>query len=227
MTTRQASTDRRGVAPPTFTDTIGRKWTLALDFDVYRRVLTNHEVDLCDIVYEEQKSLKQLDQPIVLVDVLYEICKLQAMQLGVNEMAFAQALDMPAVADAQRKLVDEMIFFSRSHPRAAIVREAVTAADEAERVARLEVERQIPQMREAIKKMVPSALGDLAGSSPGSSASTPGNGPSVNSHGPQVSGSENGGITRRRSSPSTRKPTATQSAAARRSRRGSSTRSSK
>lgn len=222
----RTETDRRGISHPTFTDTAGRRWTIALDFEVYRRVLSNYDVDLCDIVYAEQKCLKALDNPITLVDVLYEIVKVEAIGRKVDEVAFAKALDMAVIVDAQRKLVDEMIFFSRSHPRAQIVREAVAAYDRAEREARQQVAQEMPRIRKVMAGLDLSALGDSGGSSPESSASTPESGPFDNSPGPQGSGSGKAGITPRASSRKRRKPTATPSAVPRRSLRESSTRSS-
>lgn len=222
----RGETDRRGISHPTFTDTSGRRWTLALDFEVYRRVLSNYDVDLCDIVYPEQKCLKALDNPITLVDVLYEIVKVEAIGRGVDEVGFAKALDMAVIVDAQRKLVDEMIFFSRSHPRAEIVREAVAAYDRAEAKARQEVEREIPRIRKVMADLNLSALGGLDGSLPESSAFIQGNGHSGSLHGQQESVSVKAGITRPASSRKPRKSTGIQSADRRHSRRPSSIRSS-
>jgi hypothetical protein len=202
MAEKRTETDRRGISHPTFIDRDGRKWTIALDFEVYRRVLTGCEVDLCDIVYPEQKCLRKLSDAITLVDVVWEVVKEQAIREGVREEQFAKAIDMSILQDVQRKLIDEMLFFSRSHPRAPIVKEAVAAAEKAEAMAKEEVERAMPEIR---KQMRGFALGGSAGGSPGSSASTLANGPSVSLPGRRSSGSGKAGTTRRRSSPKPRR----------------------
>jgi hypothetical protein len=202
MAEKRTETDKRGISHPTFVDRDGRKWTIALDFEVYRRVLTGCEVDLCDIVYPEQKCLRKLSDAITLVDVVWEIVQEQAIREGVREEQFAKAIDMSILQDVQRKLIDEMLFFSRSHPRAPIVMEAVAAAEKAEAMAKEEVERAMPEIR---KQMRGFALGGSDGGSPGSSASTLADGPSVSLPGRRSSGSGKAGTTRRRSSPKQRK----------------------
>ena len=219
-------TDRRGIVAPTITDRDGRRWTIDLNFDVYRRVLGNCDVDLCDIVYEEQRSLTQLQDPATLVDVLYEIVRDQADEQRVDERSFARSLDMPIVADALKKLIDQMLFFSRNHPRAAIVREVVTAADEAEKRMVKEVDKAIPTLRKKMQEAL-SAPGGLDGLLQESLASTPGSGPSDNWPGPPTANSERHGITPPASSPATPRPTAIPRSATSRTRRRTSTRSKK
>lgn len=216
-------TDRRGIVHPRFTDREGRAWTIDLNFEVYRRVLGNCDVDLCDIVYEDQKCLVQLRDAVTLVDVLFEIVREQAAAMHVDEHAFAKAIDMEVLADALRKLIDEMLFFSRSHPRAAIVREAVSAADEAEKRMAKEVEKAIPTLRKKMQQAL-SAPGGLDGLLRESSASTPESGPSDNSPGRPTDGSGKPGTTPLTCWPNKPKRTATRRSASPRSSRKTSTR---
>jgi hypothetical protein len=202
MAEKRTETDRRGISHPTFLDLEQRRWTIALDFEVYRRVISNCDVDLCDIVYQEQKCLRQLSNTITLVDVIWEIVLEQAIQQGIREEQFAKAIDMTILADVQRKLIDEMLFFSRSHPRAAIVREAVDAAEEVEAKSRTEVAKAIPKIR---KQMRAYALGGSDGGLRESSASIQASGPSANSPGRPSSDSGKSGTTRRHSSRKPRK----------------------
>lgn len=216
-------TDRRGIVHPRFTDREGRTWTIDLNFEVYRRVLGNCDVDLCDIVYEDQKCLVQLRDAVTLVDVLFEIVREQAAAKGVDEHAFAKAIDMEVLADALRKLIDEMLFFSRSHPRAAIVREAVSAADEAEKRMAKEVEKAIPTLRKKMQQAL-YAPGGLDGLLRESSASTPESGPSDNSPGLPTDGNGKPGTTPLTCWPSKPKRTATRRSESPRSSRKTSTR---
>ena len=227
----RTKTDRRGIIPQTFTDLLGKKWTLELNFEVYRRVLTNCDVDLCDIVYAEQKCLKQLANPITLVDVLWEVVAFQAAEAHVDELAFAQALDMTVVDKAQRALLDEMLFFSRNHPRGKIVAEIVAAVKLKEKQMLDEVDRAFPAMKREIATMMakgdPFAPGEPDTSLPESSGFIPESGPSDNSRGPRSESRLSGGTTPLASLPKRRKLTGTQRSAGASTSRKSSTRSRK
>ena len=160
----RTETDRRGIIPKTFTDLTGMKWSLDLNFEVYRRVLANCDVDLCDIVYADQKCLKQLANPITLVDVLWEVCADQAVRAGIDEFGFARKLDMTVVDEAQRALLDEMLFFSRNHPRGKIVAEIVAAAKLKEKQMRDEVDLAFPAMKlELYGPMCPTGIINVIG----------------------------------------------------------------
>jgi len=209
----RTETDRRGIIPKTFTDTNGKKWSLDLNFEVYRRVLANCDVDLCDIVYAEQKCLKQLANPMTLVDVLWEVVAFQAAEAHIDELAFAQALDMAVVDQAQRALLDEMLFFSRNHPRGKLVAEIVAAAKLKEKQMRDELDRAFPAMKREIATMMakedPFAHGGPDGSLPELSGFIPESGPSANSHGPRSESRSSGGTTPLASLPKRRRLTAT------------------
>lgn len=224
----RTETDRRGIVPQTFTDTTGKKWSLELNFEVYRRVLANCDVDLCDIVYADQKCLKQLANPITLVDVLWEVCADQAVRAGIDEFGFARKLDMTVVDKAQRALLDEMLFFSRNHPRGKIVAEIVAAAKLKEKQMLDEVDRAFPAMKREIETMmakgVPFAPGEPDTSLPESSGFIPESGPSANSRGPRSEGRSKDGTTPLASLPKRRKLTATPRSEAASTSRKSSTR---
>lgn len=227
----RTETDRRGIIPKTFTDTNGKKWSLDLNFEVYRRVLANCDVDLCDIVYAEQKCLKQLANPMTLVDVLWEVVAFQATEAHIDELAFAQALDMTVVDEAQRALLDEMLFFSRNHPRGKLVAEIVAAAKLKEKQMRDELDRAFPAMKREIATMMakedPFAPGGPDGSLPESSGFIPESGPSANSHGPRSESRSNSGTTPLASLPKRRRLTATPRSEGASTSRKSSTRSRK
>jgi hypothetical protein len=231
MMAERTETDRRGIIPQTFTDLEGKKWTLELNFEVYRRVLANCDVDLCDIVYAEQKCLKQLSNPITLVDVLWEVCADQAVAAGIDEFGFARKLDMTVVDQAQRALLDEMLFFSRNHPRGRIVAEIVAAAKLKEKQMLDEVDRAFPAMQREIAEMMEKgklfAPGEPDTSLPESSGFIPESGPSANSHGPRSESRSKDGTTPLASLPKRRKLTGTPRSAGASTSRTSSTRSRK
>ena len=58
----------------TFKDNAGRTWTVAINVDAVKRVRAMLEIDLLEAV--EGKLIQRLrDDPILLCDVLYVICK--------------------------------------------------------------------------------------------------------------------------------------------------------
>jgi len=231
MMAERTETDRRGIVPKTFTDLTGMKWSLDLNFEVYRRVLANCDVDLCDIVYADQKCLKQLANPITLVDVLWEVCADQAVRAGIDEFGFARKLDMTVIDEAQRALLDEMLFFSRNHPRGKIVAEIVAAAKLKEKQMLDEVDRAFPAIKREIAEMMakgnPFAPGEPDTSLLESSGFIPESGPSGNSHGPRSESRSRDGITPLASLPKRRKLTGTPRSAGASTSRKSSTRSPK
>jgi hypothetical protein len=224
-------TDRRGIIPRTFTDANGKKWAIELNFEVYRRVFANCDVDLCDIVFKEQKSLKQLANPVTLVDVLWEIVAEQAVKAGIDERDFARCLDLRAVDEAQEKLLDEMLFFSRSRPQAKGVEVIWHGARKKfnEGIARFEKE--FPEIKakliQEMEKWDPFAPGEPLGNSLESLESIPESGPYGNSLGPQSESKSSGGTIPPVSSHKRRKQTAIRSTDRRHSTRKSSTRSRK
>ena len=224
-------TDRRGIIPRTFTDANGKKWAIELNFEVYRRVFSNCDVDLCDIVFKEQKSLKQLASPDTFVDVLWEIVAEQAAKAGIDEVAFAKCLDLRAYDEAQEKLLDEMLFFSRSRPQVKGVEVIFDGARKKFKEGIARFEREFPEIRakliQEMEEWDPFAPGEPGGNSLASLESTQESGPFGNSRGQQLEGKSSVGTTLPVSSHKRRKETATRNSDRRRSTPKSSTRSRK
>ena len=60
----------------TFTDNAGRTWTVTINVDAIKRVRTLVQVNLLDVLDDGCKLLAELhDDPVLLVDVLYCVCK--------------------------------------------------------------------------------------------------------------------------------------------------------
>lgn len=89
----------------TFTDNTGRVWTLAVNVAAIKRVRALCGVDLTAIVELDKnnnpdtKLLEQLSSdPVLLVDVLYAVCKSECDQKGVTDEEFGMAMAGDACA---------------------------------------------------------------------------------------------------------------------------------
>ena len=104
----------------TFTDNTGRVWMLAVNVGAIKRVRALCGVDLNSIIELDEKnkpSAKLLERlstdPVLLVDVLYAVCKAECDQKGVTDEDFGMAMGADAVEYATTALLDEIIDFFR------------------------------------------------------------------------------------------------------------------
>ncbi len=107
-----------------FTDNMGRAWTLVVNVATIKRVRALCGVDLNTIVVEEdgKPSAKRLERlscdPVLLVDVLYAVCKLECDQRNVSDEDFGVTMAGDAIEQATDALLDEVIdFFLRGEAR--------------------------------------------------------------------------------------------------------------
>ena len=108
-----------------FTDNLGRTWTLVVNVATVKRVRALCEVDLNTVVEVEDgkpsaKLLERLSSdPVLLVDVLYAVCKPECDQRGVSDEDFGAAMAGDSVEAATDALLDEIIdFFPETKRRA-------------------------------------------------------------------------------------------------------------
>ena len=112
----------------TFTDNMGRTWTLVVNVATIKRVRALCGVDLNSIVEVEdgKPSAKLLERlsgdPVLLVDVLYAVCRPECEQKGVSDEDFGAAMAGDAVEQATDALLDEVIDFFPAAKRAAFQR---------------------------------------------------------------------------------------------------------
>lgn len=102
----------------TFTDNTGRVWTLAVNVAAIKRVRALCGVDLTSIVELDKdnnpdtKLIEQLStDPVLLVDVLYAVCKTECDQKGVTDEDFGMSMAGDAIEHATAALLDEIIDF--------------------------------------------------------------------------------------------------------------------
>ena len=112
----------------TFTDNMGRTWTLVVNVATIKRVRALCGVDLNSIVEVEdgKPSAKLLERlsgdPVLLVDVLYAVCRPECEQKGVSDEDFGAAMAGDAVEQATDALLDEIVDFFPAAKRKAFQR---------------------------------------------------------------------------------------------------------
>ena len=108
-----------------FTDSLGRAWTLVVNVATIKRVRALCGVDLNSVIEVEDgkpsaKLLERLSSdPVLLVDVLYAVCRPECERRGVSDEEFGAAMAGDAVEQATDALLDEVIdFFPEAKRRA-------------------------------------------------------------------------------------------------------------
>ncbi|HOI57049.1 MAG TPA: hypothetical protein PLP01_17490, partial [Phycisphaerae bacterium] len=101
----------------TFVDNAGRTWTVAVNVDAIKRVRTLCAVNLLEIV--EGDLLGRLaNDPILLCDVLYAVCKPELDAKGVSDEDFGRAMGGDVIEAATAAFLEEMVGFFPSPKRA-------------------------------------------------------------------------------------------------------------
>ena len=118
----------------TFQDNAGRQWTVTINVDAIRRVRSLIGVNLPDVLDDGCKLLAQLhDDPVLLVDVLYCVCKPEADAKEITDEDFGRAMAGDAIGHATAALLAELSdFFPNARQRAAmqeLIRKTNTVAD--------------------------------------------------------------------------------------------------
>jgi len=158
----------------TFTDNAGRGWTVAITTDAVKRVRTLLDVDLLEIV--EGKLLQRLIQdPVLLCDVIYVVCKPEADARKVSDEDFGRAMAGDAIEAATKALLEAIAnFFPNQRDRANLTRVIETTWKAMDR-ARDAIDAQLDagELERIVEQALASA-GISSGAAPESSEPTPG-----------------------------------------------------
>jgi len=129
-----------------FADNAGRVWTLAVNVAAIKRVRALCGVDLNSIIEmdaADQPSAKLLERlstdPVLLVDVLYAVCKPECDSKNVTDEEFGAAMAGDAIEHATAALLDEIIDFFPEAKRLAF-RKILSATRRFEAIARNRME---------------------------------------------------------------------------------------
>ncbi len=178
----------------TFKDAEGRLWEVDLNVAVLKRVRSILDVDLTRLLEEDEAEATLLERlctdPVLLVDVLYVVCREQAKAEGVSDEQFGCAMASDVISDAADALMDAIVVFTpdpRQRARLKRVREALTALEEKANEA-LDTQMEKALSSGMLSDFVEETLGILLPNSPESAESVQTPGPSQNSAGPPGGG---------------------------------------
>ena len=151
-----------------FTDNKGRTWTIEVTVATIKRVRALCKVDLNSIVELDKNNkpsaelLEQLStDPVLLVDVLYAVCKPQADKLGITDEDFGEAMAGDAIEHATSALLEEVIDFFPEAKR-MVMRKILSAIRKFSEAAKRKLE---TELNGEFESRVVSELDRLTGSS--------------------------------------------------------------
>lgn len=129
-----------------FTDNLGRTWMLVVNVAAIKRVRALCDVDLNAIVeidHDNNPSTKLLERlssdPVLLVDVLYAVCKPDCDQKQVSDQDFGAAMAGDAIDHATTALLDEIVDFFPEAKRLAF-KKILSATRRFEEIAKKKLE---------------------------------------------------------------------------------------
>lgn len=106
----------------TFKTTDGREYVVRLDAPRIKACRDATSVDLGALDFSSAAAQLAAD-PVLLVDVLWVLCREQAITYGVSDRAFGECLVGDAIEEAARALVLARADFSPTRTRSAILRQ--------------------------------------------------------------------------------------------------------
>ncbi|MBM4019872.1 MAG: hypothetical protein FJ288_16380 [Planctomycetes bacterium] len=101
----------------TFTDSQGRTWSLVVNVSAVKRVRGLLDVDLLDVAGGDLLS-RLADDPCLLVDVLFALCKPEADARAVTDEEFGRGMVGGVLDEAAAALMKELLDFFPSAQRA-------------------------------------------------------------------------------------------------------------
>ena len=162
-----------------FKDAKGRVWQLSVNVGTMKRVRALCDIDLYKIIEigDDGKApellTKLAEDPILLVDVLYAICKPEADAINVSDEAFGEGMVGDAIENATNALLDELVDFFPAAKRKVFQKVLLaTRRFQAETEKQLETVLADPEFDRKIDSAL-KRLSATSGSAPASSASTP------------------------------------------------------
>jgi hypothetical protein len=97
-------------AMPNFIDTKGRKWTVEINVAAIKRVRTLTGCDLLEAM--EGKLIDRLMRdPVLLVDVLFALCKPQADEARITDEDFGEAMAGDCIEVATKAMLETLVSF--------------------------------------------------------------------------------------------------------------------
>ena len=172
----------------TFKDNAGRSWSLALSVWTVKKVRDLLGVDLLDLGDESAPAssgkkpgllLRLIADPVLLVDVLYVVCRDQADAASVTDEQFGRAMGGDAIDAATKAFLEELADFTPSPRDRARAKKVIATTwamiDRVQDVLDARAEKELPAAVEALLTEMAemSAPGSSSTNSPASSEPTP------------------------------------------------------
>jgi hypothetical protein len=93
-----------------FKDAAGRTWTIAISVDAIKRARGLAGIDLLAAL-DGELFQKLAEDPVLLVDTIYAVCKPEADKAGVKDEDFGRAMYGDAIEAATDAFLEELISF--------------------------------------------------------------------------------------------------------------------
>ena len=101
-----------------FKDNQNRNWTIVVNVATVKRVRSLLEINLLDVVKLDENDTPNVDlleelasDPVLLCDVIYCICKVEADELKISDENFGSAMGGDAIEHATTALLEELVDF--------------------------------------------------------------------------------------------------------------------
>ena len=166
----------------TFTDNAARAWTIQVNVDALKRVKSLLDgVDLMEAV-DGKLLQRMLDEPILLCDIIYALCKPQADAAGVTDEDFGRAMAGDAIDNATQALLEELVDFFPQRRRALLTKvldklkklDSLALATVTDRIEKIDLDKVMSSAVAQLDNDLSALLaGKPSGPAPASSASTP------------------------------------------------------
>jgi hypothetical protein len=111
---------------PAFKTSAGREYLVRLDANKIRDARAELNIDLADLDFGKVAQRLNSD-PVLLVDVLWILCRDQANQSGITSKQFGESLVGDAIDEAARALILARADFSPARTRSLLLRQLETS----------------------------------------------------------------------------------------------------
>jgi hypothetical protein len=151
-----------------FKDANGKEWPLVVNITTRQRVLTDTQFDLFGVV--DAVELEKLEDPALLVSVIFSLCSVEAQKAGISPEQFASGMVGDALDGASEALMGAVSDFFPRRRRTVMTAALAKGTQLADGLMAKALEK-ITAMD--LESLMPPASKSTSMSSPVSSGSTP------------------------------------------------------
>lgn len=167
----------------TFQDLTKREWRIIITVGAIRRVQQLTGVDLLEAITTDLPQ-RLVHNPVLLVDILYALCKPQAEKDGITDEQFGEAMGGDSIESATTAFLEELVDFFPQRRR-ELLQKAVAKHQELEMAVLAEADKRLDGIDvnshlQAAIHQASQANGNSFTTAPQSSESTPSLTPSDN-----------------------------------------------